>query len=186
MKNEIWKDIKDYEGIYQVSNKGRIKSIGRNTSNICLKTKILKESINQNGYIYYCLYKNGKHKRYKIHRLVAEAFILNPNKYPVVNHKDGNKKNNNVENLEWCSSSYNTKHAYNNNLRKKYIGKFNKLSKPIIQYDSEMIEVKEWENTNLASKELNISRGNIWRSIKKGIKAGGYYWKNIDKEYTND
>lgn len=177
MKNEIWKDIPGYEGLYQVSNIGRVKSLARKNSNVCLKTRILTERVNQNGYILYCLQKNKERKWNRVHRLVAACFIPNPNNYPVVNHIDGNKTNNKIENLEWCTRSYNTKHAYKTGLRKKYIGNKNVLSKPIIQYDTNMNIIKEWESCNIASKELNISHGNIWRSMKSNCKAGGYYWK---------
>lgn len=109
---EIWKSIKGYEGIYEVSNYGRIKSLSRITSNNRrLKEKIINGGYYPNGYKLVCLRKNGINKNHLIHRLVAEAFILNPNNYSVVNHLDGNKKNNHVSNLEWCTQSDNLKHA---------------------------------------------------------------------------
>ena len=98
---EEWKDIQGYEGDYQVSSYGRIKSFKKN------KEKILKPQMHYKGYEFITLLKNGISKKYKVHRLVAEAFIPNPNNYPVVNHKDENKSNNNVKNLEWCTVSYN-------------------------------------------------------------------------------
>ena len=107
---EEWKDIKGYEGIYQISNKGRVKSLNyRHTG----KEGIL--SLNKrNGYFFIWLYKKGeKRKPFDIHRLVAEHFILNPDNLPVVNHKDENKLNNNVENLEWCTQEYNVNYSHN-------------------------------------------------------------------------
>ena len=105
---EEWKDIKGYEGIYQISNKGRVKSLNYKRTG---KEKILKLSSDTNGYKKITLFKNSKRKTYSIHKLVAEAFLPNPDNLPVVNHKDENKLNNNVENLEWCTQEYNVKYS---------------------------------------------------------------------------
>ena len=107
---EIWKDIKGYEGLYQISNKGRVKSLGNNKTK---KEKILSPGKHK-GYFYVSLYKNRKEKKYSIHRLVAQAFLPNPDNLPVVNHKDENKLNNNVENLEWCTQEYNVNYSSSN------------------------------------------------------------------------
>ena len=104
---EEWKDIKGYEGIYQISNKGRVKTLGNNKTK---KEKIRDGKIDR-GYKRISLCKNGKEKKYSIHRLVAEAFLPNPDNLPVVNHKDENKLNNNVENLEWCTQEYNVNYS---------------------------------------------------------------------------
>ena len=98
---EIWKDIEGYEGIYQVSNNGRVRSLLYN------KIKMLKTQTYKRGYKYIALSKNGEKKKYKIHRLVAQAFIPNPNNYPQINHKDEDKSNNYINNLEWCTPKYN-------------------------------------------------------------------------------
>lgn len=111
---EIWKDVKEYEGLYQVSNYGRVKSISYfNHANkkSYPRNKILKPLKNEKGYLRIDLAKNGKSKKVRIHRLVAQTFISNPNNYQEVNHIDGNKQNNRVDNLEWCTHSYNMKHA---------------------------------------------------------------------------
>lgn len=101
--DEIWKDIEGYEGKYEVSNLGNVRSLNyRGTGGI----KLLKQGTTR-GYKLTCLYKNGKGKQYWVHRLVAIAFIPNPNNLPVVNHKDENPSNNNVNNLEWCTQEYN-------------------------------------------------------------------------------
>ena len=105
---EIWRDIKGYEGIYQISNKGRVKSLHYG------KEKILSPS-KHSGYFFVRLFKKGeKPKEFDIHRLVAQAFLPNPDNLPIVNHKDENKLNNNVENLEWCNSEYNLNYGNRN------------------------------------------------------------------------
>ena len=100
---EVWKDIQDYEGFYQVSNLGRIKSLGNSKTR---KEKILKP-IYHKQYYQITLSKNNIRIQYRVHRLVAEAFIPNPDNLPQVNHKDENKLNNYVDNLEWCDALYN-------------------------------------------------------------------------------
>lgn len=104
MDNEaIWKDVVGYEGIYKVSNKGELYSIKR-------KRK-LNPSISKNGYRQAKLYKNGKYKTRSVHRIVATAFLENPENYPVVNHVDEDKLKNNVENLQWCTQKHNVNHG---------------------------------------------------------------------------
>ncbi len=106
---EIWKDILGYEGHYQISNEGRVKSLVRW---MCPVERIRKLYDNGRGYLVIDLTAlPQKRKTYPIHRLVAIAFIPNPSGYPQVNHKDTNKWNNNVSNLEWCTKSYNERHA---------------------------------------------------------------------------
>ena len=110
---EIWKDIKGYEGKYQVSNLGRVKSLNYRRMGF---EKILSPGLDGRGYKMAPLTICGKTKLLKIHRLVAETFIPNHNNYPCVNHIDGDKTNNNVDNLEWCTQKYNVQHAYVSNL----------------------------------------------------------------------
>ena len=116
---EIWKDIPNYEGLYQVSNLGNIKSLFR-------YKKILKPIKNTLGYLKVSLYKNKKIKVFSIHRLVAETFIPNPNNLPEINHKDGNKGNNNVENLEWCTRQQNILHRFRV-LKQEPVRKYNNI-----------------------------------------------------------
>ena len=127
---EIWKDIEGYEGLYQVSNEGRVRSFHRN------REKILKSSDNGTGYLMVGLSLDKKYKKCLIHRLVAKAFIPNPNNLLEVNHKDECKTNNSVENLEWCSSKY------NNN----YGSRTEKTSKKVYQYTFSGTLVKIWSS----------------------------------------
>ena len=105
--DEVWKPIKGYEGLYEVSNKGRVKSFSRK------EPFILKYNVTEDGYYRVCLYKNTKYKKHLVHRLVAQAFIENPMNLEMINHKDEDKTNNCVENLEWCTHSYNQKYSLN-------------------------------------------------------------------------
>lgn len=119
MIKEEWKDIPEYEGKYQISNLGRVKSLPRIIDSQFkgkpIKRKVfereLRKSKNRFGYEYVCLSKNGKTKKYRIHRLVGELFIPNPMNKPQINHIDGNKQNNRIDNLEWCNNSENMQHA---------------------------------------------------------------------------
>ena len=118
MNKEIWKDIKDYENEYQISNYGKIRSLRCWTGHIYItRNKILNPSKNTKGYLQVQLCKNGRRKQCLVHRIVAETFILKPNEEQnVVNHIDGNKLNNNVNNLEWCTQKQNIQHAIKNEL----------------------------------------------------------------------
>jgi len=127
---EIWKDIKGYEGAYQVSNLGRVKSLTRKVKTFngfrTTKGQLLKPLKTNRGYYRVDLKQNQKDKYISIHRLVAEAFIPNPNKYLIINHKDNDPSNNAVDNLEWCTQSYNVKYAYQYGNAKPTSGCFKK------------------------------------------------------------
>ena len=138
---EIWKDIIGFEGLYQVSNHGRVKSLSheviRSNGNIQhFKEKILHPGSMTSGYYFVGLTKNKICKNFAVHRLVTQAFIVNPNSLPDVNHKDGNKKNNNVSNLEWCSGSYNLQHAINIGLVKNQCKICRKVT---VKYDEKIV-----------------------------------------------
>ena len=171
-ENEIWKDILGYEGYYQVSNYGRVKSIKRNTKNQFKYFERIKEPyIGNNGYLCVVLYKDNKSKHFSIHRLVANAFVDNPNNLPQVNHIDCNKKNNKVNNLEWVTASDNMKHAIKNNLIKWIV-------KSVLQYSKDGEFIREWYSINEASRKLKIQHSNIISCCKgKRKTAGNYIWK---------
>jgi hypothetical protein len=162
---EIWKKIKDYSN-YEVSNTGKIRNINLN--------KELKLSSNT-GYLYIFLSKNNKRSKGYIHRLVAESFLEKTNDKLVVNHKDGNKENNNIENLEWITQGENVKHAIDNELLIHF-----KLS--VNQYTDEDEFIKTYESVEEASRQTNINGGSISLVCKgKRKTAGGFIWK-----YTNE
>jgi len=123
MNGEVWKDIEGYEGYYQVSNNGRVRSVERQVE--CngkihnRKSRILKPGESKTGYYRVVLSKFGKHKNASIHRLVAKAFLTTKKNRNCVNHKDLDKKNNRVKNLEWCSFKENSEHAVKNNRYKR-------------------------------------------------------------------
>ena len=173
---EIWKDIKDYEGLYQVSNLGNIKSLLRKRvdRNQILQEKILTKYIKNNGYEVVTLFKNNKEKKCLIHRLVAQAFIKNPNNYKEINHKDENKLNNNVNNLEYCTRKYNCNYGARN--KKHY--------KKVKQYDLDGNFIKEWESIISIKKYFNKPNncGDISSCLNGRQKtAFGYIWKYIQK-----
>lgn len=163
---EIWKDIKGFEGIYQVSNLGRIKSLHFK------RELIMKLNLKKNGYYQVRLKNEGKSKDYLVHRLVAEAFIPNPNNYPQVNHIDENKQNNKVENLEWCTVLYNNIYGERLNKVKKV------LQKETYQYDFNWNLINIYKSNKEASRKTKIPAGNISSCCNGSYKqAGGCYWR---------
>lgn len=162
---EIWKDIEGYEGLYQVSNLGRVKSLGNGGSNS--KERILKQ-LNKNGYFGVCLCKEGKPKGFDIHRLVASEFIPNPDNLPMVNHKDECKTNNRVDNLEWCSAKY------NNNYGTRIQRITEKKSKQVLCVETG----KTYPSLRQAERELGISHNNISAvCLGKYKTCGGFHWR---------
>jgi hypothetical protein len=133
---ENWKDINGYEGYYQISNFGKIKSLPRVLKNRIKKETILKPSINNHGYVACGLTINKKYKRFLIHRLVAEAFIENTQDKPFINHINGIKDDNRIENLEWVTHSENVKHAYDIGIKKSKNGKNHYAAKIVLNLEN--------------------------------------------------
>lgn len=183
--NEIWKDINGYEGIYQISSHGRIKSLLFKNGTVCKeKEKLLRPTDNGRGYLLIRLCKEGVQKNFYIHRLVAEAFVEKIEGKNEINHIDGYKKNNNADNLEWCNRSGNLKHSYKlgthippKPLRGKY-GYSHPMSKEVSQYDLNGTYVHTYGSASLASLITGICCASI-RKVAQGNQhtAGGYVWK---------
>lgn len=170
LENEIWKPIKGYEGLYEVSNMGRVKSLHFG------KEKLLKLQKHKFGYDTLMLHqKEEKPKHFNVHRLVAEAFIPNPDNLPCVNHKDCNTSNSIASNLEWCTQQYNLK--YNNaHLR---AGK----KTPVYQLNKDTNEIiKEWESIRQAAQHLGVCSIPIYNCCKNNKyrkTAYGYKWRYV-------
>jgi hypothetical protein len=172
---EVWKNIPNYKK-YQVSNLGKIKSFAKNKQN----GKILKFSHNHKGYNQVILVKDKKPNNQLVHRLVAQAFIPNPNNLPQVNHKDGNKQNNCVDNLEWITNKDNIKHAKEHNLYPKSSER--KTCRKVNQYDLNGNFIKQWNYIMAIEKELGYDNRCICRCCKnKRPSAYGYKWKYAEE-----
>lgn len=185
MQKEIWKDIPGYEGIYQASNLGKIKSIERwieredGYKNHILE-RIVKQHITRSDYGYYRvgLHKNGASKTFLVHRLIAATFLPNPDNYPQVNHKNEIITDNRVENLEWCSADYNV--HYGTCIERAGLSRRNRkdLSKPVSQYTKEGVFVATYPSSVEAYRQTGICYQTIWRVMNgRGKTAGGYIWK---------
>lgn len=165
---EEWRDIKDYEGLYQVSNFGNVRNL--NYYGKTHRIELLKLQKTRDGYIRVGISKNSYQKFFRVHRLVAQAFIPNPLNLPQVNHKDENRSNNCVDNLEWCDAPYNSSYG----TRGERISK-NK-SKPVYQYTLDGELVKIWSSTQECGRngytQINVSK--CCRGILK--KHNGYRW----------
>lgn len=187
---EIWKDIHGYEGLYQISNLGNVKTLhyGQKVSNNHWKetsSRLLKQKTSTSGYQRVELYKKDSRKCFYVHRLVAMAFLDNPENKPQINHKDGNKLNNCVDNLEWATSSENLKHAAQTGLRinpmlgKK--GKKSPLAKPVIQYDLDGNFVAYWHSVADVARAFNTKITTICACTNGRHKSSkGYIWKYYD------
>lgn len=165
--DELWKQIEGYEGLYEISNYGQVRT---------RKNQILKANIINGGYEQVSLYSSSQKKSCLVHRLVAQAFIPNPKDKPQVNHIDGNKRNNAVTNLEWTSAKENMKHSVENNIRTDI--------KPVDMFSASGEFIRTFPSISTAGKEMGIPHNNISRCCRKryGYKtAGGYVWDFHEK-----
>lgn len=187
---EIWKDVQGYEGLYQVSNLGRVKSLIRGY--YWQKERILKPRKNHDGYLRFTLCKDGKTKTFYIHRLVAVAFIPNPENKPQIDHINAIKTDNTVNNLRWVTAKENVRNPLNmvhligknhpmfgkkhsEETKNKMRGKNNPTARKV-----KNIETKEiFDTVTDAEKKYNLSRGCIKCAIKRNHKSAGYHWEYV-------
>lgn len=167
VESEVWKPVVGYEGLYEVSNIGRVRSINFHKSG---KAKVMRPSFNTWGYLIVDLRKNNKRHSYTVHRLVALAFIPNPDNLPEINHKNEIKYDNTVENLEWCTRKYNINYGTGNERRGR--------RKSIVQLDNNGNVVRKWESGFAASRYYQICRANIYNCLHGKQKTSkGFVWK---------
>lgn len=183
---EVWKNISGYEGLYEVSSLGRVRSLPHKVYNKLIgeyisKEKILKQGSLVRGYKGVGLYKNGKEKTQKVHRLVAEAFIPNPNNYPEVNHKNEDTSDNRVTNLEWCTSKYNSNYG----TRTQRIAQKNlnrNKSKRVLQLDLSGNLIHVWPSASETQRN-GFSQGNVSACCRGERKTHkGYKWQYAKEE----
>ena len=180
-----WVDIVGYENEYQVNQFGQIRTLKNSPK--CKKFDLLKpQTSKKNGYVYQMLYKKGKQKLLRVHRIVAMAFLPNPNNLPQVNHKDGDKQNNKVDNLEWCMQSDNMLHAYKNGLQtpsekqRQAIINTNKLKQKKVVLIKDGITVKMFDSLSEASRQTKISVSHISRCCtQKRNATNGVEWRFV-------
>ena len=171
---EVWRDVFGYEGLYQVSNKGNVKSLNYRHTGV---SKILTPEKDRNGYLTVALYNNGIKKRKSVHRLVAEDFIPNPNNLPHVNHKDEDKENNTVENLEWCSIEYNINYGTRNKRDAS------KQGRCVCQYTLEGMLLNIYPSAMEASRQTGLPQGHISACCRnERNRCGNYKWRYKEKE----
>ena len=172
-ENQIWKDVPGYEGLYKVSDQGKVQSVcgiwGKHTIN---------GFEHKSGYMKVALYKDGIKKTFPLHRVVASAFLENPGNKEQVNHKDGNKKNNSVKNLEWCTQEENQRHAFAIGLNRGRKGVENANHRAVIQYDKKMNKIADWEYMSKIQEKLGINVSNVCNCCKGKIKSvGGFIFR---------
>lgn len=174
---EVWKDIPNYEGLYQVSNLGRVKSFRRSTNHRYESEYILKPLHANNGYCQVTLYDNTIRHKFLIHRLVAQAFIPNPENLPQVNHKDENPYNNAASNLEWCTNEYNN--AYGT----AKIRMADTKSHPIEQLTIDGKVIAIYRSVRIACEMIGVTKSSLGHAIRNGTNCKGYFWRRSDHTF---
>ena len=186
VSGEQWKDVKGYEGLYSVSDQGRVRSEITKDGN---GNKLILSQRKRDGYCMVTLRKGGKEKSsrvHRVHKLVAKAFITNPDpkNYKIINHINENRSDNRVENLEWCDSKHNRNSGTVNERIKKSLRENSLLKKAIQCYDKETGSfIKEFSSASEAAREMNIVQSNICEcATGKRKSAGGYIWKYVKED----
>lgn len=200
MENEIWKPVVGFEGLYEVSSFGRVKSLERvmhrkNSGDIVIKERIMCPTPNFKGYLYVKLYNYGRPKMKKIHRLVAEAFIPNPLNKPHIDHIDTDKRNNNVDNLRWVTASENKNNELTRELHRRIMdaavtrkcldgrmaNNSETMERTVLQFSKDGELIKEFHSLRSANDETGAGVGHI-SAVCHGKRktAGGYIWKYKD------
>lgn len=173
---EIWKEVPLYKGILSVSNTGKVKRLNYKNSG---KDRDLSIQVKKNQVCCISVLIDGRCRTLSVHRLVAITFLPNPNNYPCVNHKDENRLNNNVDNLEWCSYEYNNNYMTRN--RRISESKINgKKSKAVLQFDKEGNLIKEWPSTREVERQLGFKQNGIAACARGKAHyntAYGFIWK---------
>lgn len=190
MEKEEWKDVAGYEGKYQVSNLGNVKGVERYVRHRygirVVKEKILSLVKDKNGYLIATLSKNDNEKKCKVHRLVAQAFIPNPDNLPQVNHKDEDKTNNRVDNLEWCSGDYNSNYGTRNERAAKSKINHPLFSKAVLCVETGVI----YPSAKEIQRELGYCTVSSICQCCLGKKyyhtAYGYHWKYVEEKKKMD
>ena len=182
LPNEEWRDVVGYEGLYQVSNLGRVKSLSRGTNKNqhTNNTRIMKQHIASSGYLSLCFEVDTKKEFLSIHRLVANAFLPNPNNLPCVNHKDENKLNNKVDNLEFCTYKYNSNYGTIKERKLKTQRENSKYSTRVFQYDLGGQLLKEWNSIYDIFDTMSKRRLIYECCIRKRGSGYGYQWRFCD------
>ena len=179
---EIWRPVKGYEGLYEVSNYGRVRSLNYHRKKG--RVFLMKPCVGRAGYYQLILRKNGGKITAVVHRLVAEAFLPNPDNLPCVNHKDENKENNAVWNLEWCTFKYNTN--YGTAMERVSIAKTNgKRSKPVIAVDPKTMKTVMFFPSQREAHRNGYRQSRIWEVVtpesdRYGMLYKGYLWRYAD------
>lgn len=180
---EVWKDVKGYEGFYQVSNIGQVKSLKRKRKSqygrmATVEERILSKQLDKHGYFCVILRKNNIIKKYFVHRLVAEAFIPNPQSLYTVNHKNEIKTDNRVENLEWLSLIDNLRYgSHDKNMARTQTNRAD-ISKPVLQYSREGVFIAEYPSTKEVYRQTGYNFSYISNCCNGKIKSAyGYLWK---------
>lgn len=182
MSIEIWLPIKGYEGFYEVSNFGKIRSLDRLVDGrwgvTHRKGRILTGGLDKDGYRLFILSKNGLRKTHKLHRLIAVTFIENPYGYSQINHKDGNKQNNRVDNLEWVTPQKNIQHAFTLGLNKSSPLNWSICSKAVLQYTTDGKFIRQFPSMSEVERTLGIKVSRVSACCNgKNKTAGGFIWK---------